>query len=46
LLSGQEEIGKARMRESKESRQNPSRSFWGEEKMKKKKHLQRKVEME
>ncbi len=34
------------MRESKESRQNPSRSFWGEEKMKKKKHLQRKVEME
>jgi len=27
LLSGQEEIGKARMLESEESRQNPSRSF-------------------
>jgi len=28
LFSGQE-IGKARMLQSEESRQNPSRSFWG-----------------
>ncbi len=32
LFSGQEEIGKARMRESEESRQNPSRSFWARRK--------------
>ncbi len=32
LFSGQEEIGKARMLESEESRQNPSRSFWARRK--------------
>jgi len=31
LFSGQE-IGKARMLESEESRQNPSRSFWARRK--------------
>ncbi len=32
LFSGQEEIRKARMLESEESRQNPSRSFWARRK--------------
>jgi hypothetical protein len=32
LFNGQEEIGKARMLESEESRQNPCRSFWARRK--------------
>jgi hypothetical protein len=45
MFSGQE-IGKVLMLESEESRAKPFSKFLGEEKMKKKKHLQEKVEKE
>ncbi len=41
LFSGQE-IGKAHLLDSEESRQNPSRSFWARRKWRKQKHLQEK----